>query len=262
VADNDEPGVVVTPTHKPLVVSESGLIDSYTVVLTRQPTTTVGVTASAPQPSAGQNAIALATGIAGLADNRFSIKLTFTPLNWRTPQTVYVKAQSDSAIEGVRFATITHTVSSGDTLRGSTSLTKGASTLTDNAHSFPDGLRGATVIITKGAATGQVRLIVSNTAHTLTLDRQWDASVSGDYEIRRYDGLAVVGVKVQIYDDEVAGLILTQSDDSTRVIEGGATDNYQLALTRAPAPDTTVTVTITPDDQLSVAKAKLTFTNA
>src|SRR5262249_5858733 len=155
--------------------------DSYTVVLTRQPTATVFITASAPPPSAdelaaGSNSIALATSVAGLVADLSSIVLTFTPANWRIPQTVYVKAKSDSAVEGVRFATINHTARSTDTLSGTTALTAGASTLTDLLASFPattldgsgqvvaNGLRDARVTITSGAGAGQTRLILSSTA--------------------------------------------------------------------------------------------------
>ena len=56
------------------------------------------------------------------------------------------------------------------------------------------------------------------------------------------------------------GVKITQSGGSTNVVEGGATDTYNVVLTTAPTAN--VTVTINPAFPLSVAPAVLTFTPA
>ncbi len=53
-----------------------------------------------------------------------------------------------------------------------------------------------------------------------------------------------------IINDDTAGIILSESEDNTAVIEGGITDGYTLVLTSKPTAD--VVVTIDPDEQTDV----------
>lgn len=55
-----------------------------------------------------------------------------------------------------------------------------------------------------------------------------------------------------------AGITITESGGSTTVTEGGATDTYTIVLNTEPTAS--VTVTITPDSQVSVSPANLVFT--
>ena len=54
------------------------------------------------------------------------------------------------------------------------------------------------------------------------------------------------------------GVRITESDDSTNVAEGGATDDYEVVLVSAPTAN--VTITIAGDSQVNVAPTTLTFT--
>jgi len=63
-----------------------------------------------------------------------------------------------------------------------------------------------------------------------------------------------------IIDDEVASVTLVESDGSTDVEEGGATDSYTLVLDAQPSGN--VTVTILPDPQVTVMPTMLVFTQA
>ncbi len=56
------------------------------------------------------------------------------------------------------------------------------------------------------------------------------------------------------------GLVITESGGSTGVSEAGGTDTYTVALNTSPTSD--VTVTVTPDAQLTGAPLTLTFTTA
>jgi hypothetical protein len=69
--------------------------------------------------------------------------------------------------------------------------------------------------------------------------------------------LAVANVIVAITDND-PGVIITQSGKNTAVAEGGASDTYTVALSTQPASD--VTVSITPNAQVTVDKTSLTFT--
>ncbi|MBN8635601.1 MAG: hypothetical protein J0M07_09800 [Anaerolineae bacterium] len=55
------------------------------------------------------------------------------------------------------------------------------------------------------------------------------------------------------------GVTVTQSGGSTAVTEGGATDTFTFVLTSQPSAD--VTITVTPDAQVTVDKPTLTFTS-
>ena len=97
-ADNDTPGVAISPTT--LTITE-GASKTYEVVLNTQPTGDVTVTPS------------LATGSDEDVTLASSVALIFTMLNWNVAQTVTVNAAEDNdTANGV--ATIEHTVSGGD----------------------------------------------------------------------------------------------------------------------------------------------------
>lgn len=75
-----------------------------------------------------------------------------------------------------------------------------------------------------------------------------------------YDDTTITDVTVTITDDDATGVTITESDGTTEIIEGGATDTYTLALTSQPTAD--VTLTVTGDAQASVSPTTLTFTAA
>src|SRR5262249_30207485 len=50
-------------------------------------------------------------------------------------------------------------------------------------------------------------------------------------------------LNVTVFDDDTPGVIVTQSDGKTTVVEGGAGDSYTLQLQKAPAGPVTVHVT-------------------
>lgn len=88
----------VTESSGTTSVVESGMSDSYTVVLDRAPLSSVTIT---PVFSYGKISVTPAS-------------LTFTTSNWATPQTFAVTAVHDSGVFSNQTDTITHTVSSVD----------------------------------------------------------------------------------------------------------------------------------------------------
>ena len=97
INDDDGAGVTIEP---PSLTIEEGLTDTYTVVLTSQPTADVTVTVNVPSgPDISVNA---------------TTPLTFTDSDWNQEQTVIVTAdQDDDHLDDE--GTITHTVASTDT---------------------------------------------------------------------------------------------------------------------------------------------------
>jgi len=91
-------GITVNETNGN-AVAESGTTDTFTLVLTSQPTADVVVT---PQSSASDEVTV-------------SGALTFTTANWNVAQTVTVTGVDDADVDGVQTATITFVVASNDT---------------------------------------------------------------------------------------------------------------------------------------------------
>lgn len=97
VTDDDTAGVTVSKTS--LEMAEDGGTDSFTVVLTSQPTSDVTITVASND-----------TTIATVSP----ISLTFTAANWSQPQPVTVTGVDDSIAGGNRSATVTMSASSDD----------------------------------------------------------------------------------------------------------------------------------------------------
>src|SRR5207248_670239 len=78
-----------------------------------------------------------------------------------------------------------------------------------------------------------------------------------------FNHLAIPDVRVTVQDDDKPGIKLTQTGTSTLVLEGslattpsqGIEDSYQVSLTRAPAPGTTVTVALTHDGEITLTQS-------
>lgn len=75
-----------------------------------------------------------------------------------------------------------------------------------------------------------------------------------------YNGLAVASVAVNVTDNDVAGVTVTQSGGNTVVVEGGATDSFAVVLTSQPTVN--VTVALATGTQVTLSSASLIFTPA
>ena len=98
ITDDDTAGISISPNS--LTVAEGGQSRFYTIKLNSQPTSNVTVTVNLP------------------ANAGFSVapgSVTFTPQDWR-PKSIGVTAVQDEDFTDEPAATITHTISSNDTL--------------------------------------------------------------------------------------------------------------------------------------------------
>jgi len=155
IGDADEPGVVISESGGFTRVQEGGHLDFYTVRLTHPPDQKVEVQALAPRATKGEAALgARSVGVfsdSATATNQTdgsAVTLVFDDTNWDQPQTVYVHARSELAVdaddlaegadlatvaqlatvfegdfddvarEGERFAVIAHKVTSADEIGG------------------------------------------------------------------------------------------------------------------------------------------------
>ena len=119
ITDDDTAGVTVTESDGSTAVTEGGATDSYTVVLTSDPNTTVSVSMNDPDD------LEALTG------------LSFNAGNWNSAQTVTVTATDDSSDEtSPETATITHTVSSSNSDYDGISVDNVDAAVTDNDGPF------------------------------------------------------------------------------------------------------------------------------
>lgn len=73
-----------------------------------------------------------------------------------------------------------------------------------------------------------------------------------------FNGLSLPDVAVTVVDNDVPGVVVTQSGGNTEVSENGATDSYTLALATQPTDD--VTVTLSHNSQIALDQTQLVFT--
>ncbi len=97
VIDNDNKGVIITPTGGSTTVVEGGSTDSFDVALAAKPSDTVTITLTP-----------------GTQVTTSTTTLTFTTSNWNTPQTVTVTGVNDATVEGDAFTSIGLVVVSSD----------------------------------------------------------------------------------------------------------------------------------------------------
>ena len=113
--DNDTPGVFVSPTSG-LVTTEEGGTDSFSVFLSSKPTANVTIPISSNNSAEGTVSAA---------------SLTFTSVNWATPQTVTVTGVDDFVADGdVAYSIITGAASVDANYNGLTHLMSRSATLT------------------------------------------------------------------------------------------------------------------------------------
>lgn len=121
--------VLVTETGTGTSVTEEGSTDSYSVKLSRAPSSDVNVTVSPP----------------GTIDVTSPTTLTFTPSNWSGAQTVTVRADDgleNATYEGTRYGTIKHSASSADADFNGIGVLDVVAAITDDADKAAPTIEG------------------------------------------------------------------------------------------------------------------------
>ena len=160
--DNDSAGITVTPI--PGSTTEAGGTATFTVVLTSQPTADVTVGLSSSDTTEGTVSPA---------------SLTFTSLNWNTPQTVTVTGVDDVLDDGdVAYTIVTAAATSTDAVYNGINAADVAVTNTDNDAA------GITVTPTSGLTTTEAG---GTATFTVVLDTQPTADVTIGAQHERCD---------------------------------------------------------------------------
>ena len=267
-------------------VAESGTTDTYTVVLTNQPTANVAIalnTDTQIKPIAGLN---------------------FTPTNWFLPQTVTVSAVDDAIAETSPHAgPIAHSAISTDVnYNGATAsfTVNGTAGNTVNANINDNDTAGVsisptTTTATEGGATGsysvklntqpiapvtinvatgsQIQPIAAlnftatnwNVAQTVAVAAVDDNLVEGNHAgaiahtatstDTKYNSITIPAVNVAITDNDTAGFSVAPTNITAT--EGFATGSYKIKLTSQPTAP--VTISFNTGNQLNPIATPITF---
>jgi hypothetical protein len=288
-ADNDTPGITVTPVSG-LITTEAGGTALFSVRLNTQPAANV------------------VTGLisSNLAEGTISASsLTFTAANWNTPQTVTITGVDDDIDDGdIAYSITTSAASSADADyngmavsdvsvvntdndTGGVSITPTAGLITTEAGgtaSFSVALNSkptASVSISlsstntaEGTVSASSITFTSanwNVAQIVTLSGQDDAIDDGNaaYSITTgavtsadltYNGINPSDVSALNTDDDVAGITVTPSGLITT--EAGGTTSFRVVLNSQPTANVTIPISSSDTSEGTVSTASLLFTSA
>ena len=271
IEDNDSFGASVSPTN--LVISEDGS-GAYAVSLQAMPSGVVTLTVSA-DPSAG---------VVSVSDS-----LTFTPHNWRSPQTVTVRGIADDTFHSpARSATISHAFSGGgyDAVtvsdvsvvvvdRGTPGVTVSRSRMSldageSGAYTLSLGSKPVENVVMSLSVTDSDVVSVSPDLLTFTPD-DWSAArtarvtgvAAGSALVHHqgrgdvYDGVRITSVQVEVTAASEPGASLSES--RLTVVDGGSA-SYSLRLTGRPDGDVRVDLTSSDSSVAVVSPSFVTFT--
>ena len=136
ITNDDSAGVVLVQSGGNTAVTEGGATDTYTVVLTSEPSANVSIVLSGTQVTAAPT------------------PLLFSAANWNTPQIVTVTAIDDAVVEGNHSGSVSSAVTSADGNYNGISVAAVTVAITDNDTPSATVLQsGGTTVVTEGAAT-------------------------------------------------------------------------------------------------------------
>ncbi len=290
--DDDAAGFTVVETAGSTSVSESGTMDTFTVVLTAEPASNVVILVSSADT--GEATVDQAT-------------LTFAPGNWNTPQVVTVTGIDDDLVDGDQATNITLAIddaNSDDSFDPLADQTVTATTTDDDAAGFTVvessgstsvSETGTTdtfsvalaaepasnvVILVSSADTGEATVDQAtltfapgnwNTPQVVTVTGVDDDLVDGDQTTLitlsvddansddTFDSLGDQTVSVTTTDDDAAGFTVVETGGSTSVSESGTTDTFSVVLAAEPASNVVILVSSADTGEATADQATLTF---
>lgn len=283
----------VSQTGINTLVSESGLTDTFSVVLTVQPESAVVLDLSVDLP--GEARLDKTT-------------LTFTPADWDIPQIVTVSAIDELRDDGDQVAFVTIAVNSQTTdgryaARADKSVpvivtdndTLGISVSKSQALVSESGTTDViTVVLNSEPAADVVLNIASDdpdevdvslteltftpqnwlVPQTLEFQGKDDFNTDGDQLVpvtisvnplasdNQYDDVADLVIDVTNADDDVPGLVVVQSDGTTSSRESGAPDSFLIRLTTQPVANVRIFVSSVDETNATVSTDTVLLTPA
>lgn len=241
IVDNDSAGVTVRPTT--VNVTEGGATDSYSIVLSSEPTSPVTITISS-----------------GAQVTTDVDQLVFTSADWDSPHDVSVSAPNDLVPEGPHQDTISHTAVSDDANYDGAAVDSVTVNITDgnlapviNNQSFsvPEGSANGTVVGTVVATDLDIgdsltfAIVAGNTAGVFAIDAHSGQltvadGIQLDYETRSSYSLSVSVTDVGLLSDTATVTInvLPGPFTVTNKNDSGANSLRQAILNANASPGT------------------------
>jgi uncharacterized delta-60 repeat protein len=289
--DNDSAGFTVTQSGGGTAVAESGSTDTFTVVLTAQPTNDVVISVTSAD-----------TGEATVDKS----SLTFTNGNWNSAQTVTVTGINDDLDDGNVSVTITLAVvdgSSDDAFDNVANQTVSATNTDNDSAGFTIAQSGGATTVTEDADTDDFTLVLNaqpasdvvlsvvssdtgevttgsatvtfttsnwSAAQTVTLtgvnDDIDDGNVNSTITIavvdgsssNEFDNVADQSFTVANTDNDAAAFTVATS--ATNINEG-ATVTLTVVLQTAPTTNVMIDISTSDDTELTVGSVTVTFTS-
>jgi hypothetical protein len=173
-----------------------------------------------------------------------------------------------AAVSGyVTASTGTFSVDGPSTVKDGTVVLPYGHTITIKDSSTSAAVTGATITTTPSYTCAETTtagtygcVVPLSTTISYSISKSGYGTATGSFTgTRSSDSSAALTSSVNLTATNY-GVTLTQSSDSTTVTEAGSTDNYTIALNAAPTSD--VTITVTPDTQVTVSPGSLTFTSS
>ena len=292
-SDDDTGGIAVSETGGSTVVTEGGATDQIGVVLTAAPASQVVVDVTSA------NTLEVTVSPARLtftpADWSAAQTVTVTAVddaaadgNQVTSLTIAVDAAvSDDAFDAVPPQTVSVTSTDNDIAGVSLSETGGSTVVGEGGGTDELALvltaAPASAVVVDVASADTLEATVSpdritftsstwGVAQTVTVTGVDDLAVDGQQSTTvtaavdptasddSYDGAAPQTVSVTTTDDDVAGVSLVETDDSTVVAEDGSTDQLLVALTAEPLSPVRLAVSSSDPLEVVASPSQLTFT--
>ena len=288
--DNDSAGFTITETGG-TSVNESGTTDTFTVVLTAQPTSNVVIDVSSGDITEATVAPA---------------SLTFTTGNWNVVQTVTVTGVDDAVIDGNQNTTVTlsvNDVASDNNFDPLADQTVIATTVDNDAAGFTVTETGSTSVNESGttdiftvvldaqpnsnvvidiasADTGEVTVNPTpltfttanwNVAQTVTVTGVNDALIDGNQNTtltlsvndaasdNNFDPLVDQTVTATTVDNDAAGFTITEIG-GTSVNESGTTDTFTVVLDAEPNSNVFINISSADTGEATINPTPLIFT--
>ena|GEM_PF-1454822 len=290
--DDDAAGFEISESDNSTQVSESGSSDNFTVVLTAEPTSDVVLLLSGSLPQ--EAGIAPAMLVFGPANWSEPQDVTVTGLDDDLDdgdQTSNITISIDAAGSADEFDAVPdqYVLASvaDDDAAGFTVVESDGETIVAE----PSGADDFTVVLDAEPASDVVILVASNDAGAATVSPEVLVFGPGNWSIPQvvnvdavdddvadgnqsstitlsiddanssdeFDDLDDQGVPFTTLDDDVAGFLIEESDDSTEVSETGSNDTFTVVLTSEPGSDVVLLIGSNDTDESSVAPATLTF---
>lgn len=280
------PGVTIVHSGNSGSVTEGGATDIYTIVLEDEPPVDILLEAT-PDAQLLVNGSPVAVNFTFTQNNWDTLQtLTVSAVDDtaaegnHTGTITHAIAQGDAEYLALAIDEIVFDITDNDTAGVSVTESGGTTNITEG------GAQDTYTIVLTSAPTADVIINIStdaqattdvpgvtftssnwSVAQTITVTAVDDFVAEGAHTATithsatsadsAYNGLAVNSVVASVTDNETAGISITESGGSTDIVEGGATDSYDVVLTSAPSD--TVSVNITTDSETTTDKTTLTF---